>query len=241
MKKSSQWVGVLAIGIVSASSLAGCSADPSPGPVGTAGAGTAGSPSGGGSGGAAGGARGIQLSGPAAYTILSGPDAAPGAAAPAAWVGKGCSACHGPNGEGVNQIGPEIRHTPTTYGTWVVRNGRAPFIMASFPEVPTAMKTDISAADLSAVLTWLQSLPKPTTGEGLYKNFCGNCHGPKMGTGGIVPISVVGKKQLDVSQTIRLGEGTDPSMRGTYMPAQDVASLTDAEIALINQFIMAVP
>ncbi len=237
MKKSSHWVGVCAIAIVSASALSGCSSDPDPGPMNTAGSGTAG-----GSGGSGGGPTGIQLSGPSAYTILSGADAAPGAtAAPAAWMGKGCSACHGANAEGVNLIGPEVRHTPTTYGTWVVRNGRPPFIMAAFPEAPAPMKTDISAADLTGILTWLQSLPKPTTGEGLYKNFCGNCHGPKMGTGGIVPISVIGKKQVDVSQAIRLGEGTDPSMRGTYMPAHDAALLTDAEIVLINQFIGAVP
>jgi mono/diheme cytochrome c family protein len=192
-------------------------------------------------GGATGGATGIQLTGANAYTQLSGADATPGAAAPAVWDSKGCKACHGPNGEGTAQIGPEIRHTPTTYASYVVRNGRPPFIMAQFPEVPAAMKTDVSAADLTSILTWLQSQPKPTTPEGLYKDFCGNCHGPKMGTGGAVPITIVGKKMSEVTMKVRFGEGTDPSMRNLFMPIIDATLLTDAELAQIGTFIGATP
>lgn len=244
MKKSSHWVGVFAMGICSASVVAGCSAeDPATPPTGTAGTSTGTGGSGGGSaGGATGGAKGVQLTGAAAYTILSGADAAANpTAAPAAWMGKGCNACHGANGEGTAQIGPEIRHAPASYATYVVRNGRAPFIMAAFPEAPAMGKTDVSAADLTSILTWLGSMPKPTTPEGLYKDFCGNCHGPKMATGGAVPVGITGKKQAEVIQKVRMGVGTDPAMRNSYMPIIDAAALSDAELGSIMTFIGATP
>ena len=243
MKKSSHWVGVIAMGICSASVVAGCSSDPDTTPPGTAGTSTGTGGSGGGSaGGATGGAKGVQLTGAAAYTILTGADAAPNAAAaPAAWMAKGCNACHGANGEGTSQIGPEIRHAPSTYATYVVRNGRAPFIMAAFPEAPAAGKTDVSAADLTSILTWLGSMPKPTTPESLYKDFCGNCHGPKMATGGAVPVGITGKKQAEVIQKVRMGVGTDPSMRNNYMPIIDAAALSDAELMQSMTFIGATP
>jgi mono/diheme cytochrome c family protein len=113
--------------------------------------------------------------------------------------------------------------------------------MVEFPETPMAMKTDISAADLTSILTWLAGQPKPTTGQGLYKDFCGNCHGPNMATGGVVPVGIIGKKAGDILQRVRMGEGADPSMRNGYMPAEDATQLTDAEVTLISQYLMAVP
>lgn len=156
-------------------------------------------------------------------------------------MGKGCNACHGPNGEGTASIGPEIRHTPAAYATWVVRHGRPPFIMAEFPEVPADKKTDISAADLTSIITWLGSMPRPTTAESLYKDFCGNCHGPKMGTGGAVPVAITGKKQAEVIQKVRMGVGTDPAMRNAYMPIIDAATLSDPELTTLMTFIGATP
>jgi mono/diheme cytochrome c family protein len=248
MKKSTQWLGVFAIGIISAAALSGCSAQDPATSSNTAGTSAGGTGATGGTTGTGGVASpGVQLTGPAAYTVLTGPDATAGATpAPAAWAAKGCSTCHGSNGEGVSlgttPFGPEIRHVPTTYGTWVVRHGRpSPSPMVAFPEVPAAGTTDISAADLTSILTWLQGQPKPTTGEGLYKDFCGNCHGPKMGTGGVVPVSIVGKKMTDITQKVRMGEGIDPSMRNGYMPAEDMVSLTDAELGLIATFLGATP
>ncbi len=239
MKKLTQLVGVFATGLISAATLAGCSSTPDdPGaPMTTAGAGGMGV---GGGAGTTGSGGGTMLSPPASYTYLTGADAMPGAmTAPPAWSSKGCTTCHGANGEGFMGLGPEIRHTPTAYATYVVRNGRAPFIMAKFPEMPMAMTTDVSAADLTAILTWLSSHPKPTTGQGLYKDFCGNCHGPGMATGGAVPVNVIGKTKIEITQKVRMGEGTDPAMRNGYMPAEDMAALTDAELTLIQDYLMA--
>ena len=71
MKKSTQWMGVCAIATCSAAVLSGCG-DPTPAanpPMNTAGAST------GGGGGTGGGTTGTILTGPAAYTVLTGADA----------------------------------------------------------------------------------------------------------------------------------------------------------------------
>jgi len=257
MKKLTHGLGVVAIGIISAAAFSGCSSTPSPTPVATAGTGTTGGSVGtggtgavamGGSSGAStagmtGVGGGIQLTGVPAYTELSGPDAPAGAAAPSGWTTGTCSSCHGMNGEGQPQIGPEIRHVPHDYAVWVVRHGRpAPSLMVAFPQTSADPAVSaISDADLEAVITWLDGLPKPTTGQGLYKDFCGNCHGPVNPTGGAVPISIQGKPSSDIDTKVRMGFGTDESMRNLYMPPETMTSLTDPELLLIKQFVMATP
>jgi mono/diheme cytochrome c family protein len=241
MKKLTQWLGVCAIATISAATLSGCSSTPDPAtPMNTGGT------SAGGASGTGGAAGGTQLIGAAAYTVLTAADAPAGAtAAPGVWTSKGCVTCHGPNGEGVLigtiALGPEIRHTPATYATWVVRHGRTGSGMVDFPTVPTDKKTDITDADLMSILTWLEGQPKPTTPQGLYKDFCGNCHGPNTASGGAVAVSIIGKKTTDITQKVRMGEGADPSMRAGYMPAETMMALSDAELAQISTYLMATP
>jgi mono/diheme cytochrome c family protein len=190
---------------------------------------------GGGTGGAtAGGPTGTQLQTPAYFVKLSGADATPGQPAPAMFTNNACAACHGSNAEGVVSTGPEIRFTPKDYAVWVVKNGRKlpngmPSVMAAFPS--------ISDADLDAINTWQNSFPKPTTGQGLYLAMCGNCHGPVTPTGGSAPVSIKGKSQVDVAMYVRNGNGTDPSMRATYMPKYDTTLLTDAELTSIVMYL----
>ncbi len=243
MKKLTQLLGVFATGLISAAPLAGCSSTPDDTgtPMTTAGTGGTGAA---GAAGATAAGGGTQLMGSAAYTILTGADAAPSAtAAPAAWASATCSTCHGANGEGTI-IAPEVRHTPSDYAHYVVRNGRPlPSAMIAFPAMSAdpAKMPAISDLDLASVLTWLAGMPRPTTGEGLYKDFCGNCHGPKVATGGAVPVNVIGKMATEYVQKVRMGEGLDPSMRNGYMPKEDVVALTDAELALIQTYLMAKP
>lgn len=228
--KTLQWVGRIASILISASAIAGCSGDdPAPGPMNMGGTGNTA-----GAGGT--GTMGTQLKPPESYVILTAADApANPAAAPTGWTGatSGCVSCHGANGEGVAMFGPEVRHTPATYATWVVRNGRTGTLMAPFAA------TNISDADLTAVITWLNGAPKPTTGQGLYKDFCGTCHGPNVASGGNVPINIIGKTRAEVSQKVRMGDGSDPGMRNLYMPAYSVADLSETELGLIMDFIMA--
>ena len=140
-----------------------------------------------------------------------------------------------------NIIGPEIRHTPVTYATWVVRHGRpAPSAMVAFPTVaPNATTLAISDPDLAAVLAWLDTQPKPATGVALYRDFCGNCHGPNVASGGAVPVSIIGKMATEITQKVRVGEGLDPSMRNGFMPPEDMMALTDPELVLIQGYLMA--
>src|SRR6185369_3888245 len=115
---------------------------------------------------------------PQYYTALTGADASPSTGTtPAKW--NLCSVCHGTNGQGVAGLGPEIRHINPTYANWVVRNGRGG--MAKYST------TDYTDTELTEILTWLGAMPKPTTADGLYKDFCGTCHGPMNPTGGAVP------------------------------------------------------
>jgi mono/diheme cytochrome c family protein len=229
--KRLNWAGRVVTSLLTVTALAGCSDDPaSPNP----GGGGSGNTGGGGAGtGGATGKPATMLSGAAAYTVLSGPNATPATTpAPTPYTTTGaCIACHGNNGEGIDNLAPEIRHTPLTYASWVVRNGRSGTSMSPFPV------TSLSEADLTTVVTWLDSMPKPTTPEGLYKDFCGNCHGPGAATGGAVAVNITGLSSALVSTYVRTGSGTDPMLRTGYMPKFETTLLTEAELAQIQTFI----
>ena len=220
--KLTHWVGAFGTSLVVAISLSGCASTPDPTPA----------PSGSGGG--------TQLMGIPAFTILSATDAPAGPTpAPAAWTSAGCNVCHGTVGQGVNLLAPEVRHTPAVYAQWIVRHGRAGTGMVDFPLTAMPMKTPLTDQELNDIIAWLEGQPKPLTGEGLYKDFCGNCHGPNMATGGNVPVSLIGKMATLITMRVRVGEGTDPAMRPGYMPPETTAALTDAELALIQQYLMA--
>ncbi|HVY30485.1 MAG TPA: c-type cytochrome [Polyangiaceae bacterium] len=242
--KKLHWLAAAATILISAPAMTGCSGtDTTPPPPTTAG--TGGTAGVGGSG-AGGSATGVQLQPPNSYTILSGADATPNSMpTPSGWMSGGCNTCHQANGEGFAGLAPEIRHIPVDYAQWVVRNGRTwngvATSMVAFPMTSADPKVlAISDADLTAVLTWLNTAPKPTTGPGLYKDFCGNCHGPTTGTGGIIPISIVGKSRMEITQKVRNGEGTDKSMRNLFMPPHSAMELSDAELGMIMDYVMAV-
>jgi mono/diheme cytochrome c family protein len=234
MKKFSYLLGM---SLLSLSLVAGCSGeDPAPQNMGGVGGGGGGAPAaGGGSGGAAAGAAtrtptGMQLTGTSSYTILTGDNATASATPAPGYYGMVCKTCHGPAGEGVGTFGPEIRHTPATYSNYVVRNGRPSTLMT-----PYGMDA-VPDATLLEIQNWLTAQPKPTTGQGLYLDFCGNCHGP-MGGGGSAPWKAQGLPNATISMKVRSGVGTDPSMRAAYMPAFGTDILTDAELTLISQFL----
>jgi mono/diheme cytochrome c family protein len=199
-------------------------------------------------GGSTGVGGGTQLIPPNSYVVLTGADAAPGSMpAPAAWASAGCNVCHQANGEGFNGLAPEVRHVPASYATWVVRHGRVfngvQTGMLAFPTTTTdPMKMPaITDADLVAVIAWLEAMPKPTTGQGLYKDFCGNCHGPVNPSGGIVPVSILNHTRTVINQKVRVGEGMDPAVRTGFMPPEDMSKLSDIELGMIEDFLMATP
>ena len=192
MKKSSYLLGTMALSLFSLAFVNGCGgeepADDSPkGGSGTGGGGTG--------GGGAVKMTGVQLTGATSYTILSATDAVAGPnPAPAAYGSSACVSCHGSVGQGVGSVGPEIRHVSGPFLTHVVRTGRPGTAMLAVPA------TSLPDAQLTEIQTWLAGQPKPTTGQGLYLDYCGNCHGPAGGGGG-VPVKAQGLPTMTITST----------------------------------------
>jgi hypothetical protein len=102
-----------------------------------------------------------------------------------------CAACHGPNGEGT-ALGYEIRHPVRPYATWVVRHGRTG---GEFPgsAMLAYAPSSLTDAQLGTIFDYLDSLPQPTTGEGLYLDYCRNCHGTDA-RGGVTGVDISDKE-----------------------------------------------
>jgi mono/diheme cytochrome c family protein len=150
-----------------------------------------------------------------------------------------CATCHGERGVGVEMKGPEIQHPVRDFSTWVVRNGRSGH--PSFPDskmeaYPVAAIPD---ATLSAIFDALSTpaLPKPTTGEALYKDYCANCHGAT-GTGGTANHPAKGQPLQKAMEMTRQGHQlTKFSTRTAYMPKWSTTELSDAEIKSIVDYL----
>lgn len=158
----------------------------------------------------------------------------PGALDGEAEFADNCAQCHGADGAGTKD-GPQILSPVRPYATYVVRHGRA-----SEMGFPTGMDawdtTKLSDAQLEAILDWLGSAPKPTTGHDLYVRYCNNCHGTN-GRSGRVGKNIV--SELDeLAQKVRFGHGgTNYAARTEYMPAWGTDVLTDADLDALRTYI----
>jgi ubiquinol-cytochrome c reductase cytochrome c subunit len=147
-----------------------------------------------------------------------------------------CAACHGPDGAGT-KLGPELLHPRRDQATWVVRNGREgrgfPGPMAAYPSAT------ISDQQLTEILDWLSSPPRPSDGRGLYLDFCGNCHGAD-GRGGVVGQIAAGKSIATIVTKVRTGHGGQAyAVRTAYMPKFTTDDLSDVELQAIESFLGA--
>jgi mono/diheme cytochrome c family protein len=193
-----------------------------------------GSSQGGGAGSAQGGSGG---SAPVEAGMPPGPDASGGDAVPYSPIaGFGtCVVCHGPEGQGVPMMGPEIQHPVVDFSTWVVRNGRThPGYLLPMLKYPPETLSD---AQLQGIFTFLAARPKPTTGEGLYKDYCANCHGADAKGG--VTMRPIDTEPVNVFLTdTRAGHHPGEfSNRREYMPKWTPAELSDAELRLIFTYV----
>ena len=145
-----------------------------------------------------------------------------------------CVVCHGPEGAGT-PLGPEIQHPVLDFSTWVVRNGRThPGFMEPMPKFTTVQLTD---AQLQGIFMFLAGLPKPTTGQGLYKDYCLNCHGADA-KGGVTMRDISAEPVNTFIQDSRSGHHPGEfSNRREYMPKWTAAELSDAELRLIFQYV----
>jgi len=203
------------------------------------GAGTAGVPSGGsagsaGSGGASGGGSGGGGSGLESREAML--------------YRLSCLSCHGQLGAGITtpmNLGPEIQHPIRDYTRWVVRNG-LPSVGYMEPMEPwypvdqpdKEMELILSDADMELIFDFLDKPPKPTTGQGLYNDYCANCHGAD-GLGGVTTRPVVSAEAIGQFAAV-VRSGTHLGMQGSrteYMPAFDQTILTDAEVQLMLDYV----
>jgi mono/diheme cytochrome c family protein len=184
----------------------------------------------GGTGGASGGSGGTSTGGTGGGTTSTDPIQLYGAV---------CASCHGPRGEGVSGKGPDIQHPVRDFATWVVRNGRSGNpgfpgqTMAAYPQAT------LPDATLTGLFDWLSTpaLPKPTTGQALYKDFCANCHSAT-GTGGTAAHNAKGQTLTKALQMVRSGHSlTQFSSRTGYMSKWTTSELTDAEVGLIVTYL----
>jgi cytochrome c553 len=198
--------------------------------------------------GGGGGVKEVEpVDGPNSFTLLTGADATASAMpTPSKW--SSCTTCHAAAAQGTNFLAPEIRHIPVSFATFAIRNGRvdsknAATGMVAFPAMPPAPlgSAVLTDAEVTEIVTWLNSPPKPTAPQALYRDFCGNCHGPMTASGGSVGIQLLaGIAKETVRATVRSGLGmATPAARKEYMPAFDATLLTDAELEQIMTFIGA--
>ncbi|MCA9682051.1 MAG: cytochrome c [Myxococcales bacterium] len=146
-----------------------------------------------------------------------------------------CSACHGPEGEG-SSIAYEIRHPHHEFSRWVVRNGRTSIEFAG-QAMPVFSDAVISDADLDLIFAYLDDFPQPDTGEGLYLDYCRNCHGAD-GNGGVVGKDVKNSPIQDFIENTRQGfGGSNYGSRNLYMPARPASDISDAEIQQIFDYV----
>jgi mono/diheme cytochrome c family protein len=214
-----------AAGTGGAGASAGTASAGGAGAGGSSGFGNAGSSSGGaGAGGTAGSAGGG-----AAGT------AGTGEITPEGYYADVCGDCHGANGEGAED-GPELQHPFDDFATWVIRNGRTghPDYEDDMAEYgPTSLPEPI----LTGILEFLSEIPQPTSGEGLYADYCANCHGAD-GTGGVTGIDISREPLAELIEHARAGAHPGEfANREEFMPAFDESVLSDAEIGLISQYL----
>lgn len=148
-----------------------------------------------------------------------------------------CLSCHG--ADGVGAIAYELQHPVREFAEAVIREGRegSP---ESLGTMPPFSETALSDEELTAVFDYLDSFPQPTDGEGLYTDYCGNCHGVD-GLGGSIGLGVVDlvDEADDILETAREGEGGADSLliRTAYMPAFSDAQLSNDELAEIEDYV----
>jgi mono/diheme cytochrome c family protein len=168
----------------------------------------------------------------------SGGGGAGGAGGAAPVDGKGlyeanCKVCHGEQGIG-GVLAPEVVHPVRDYSTWVVRNGRA---QTTFPAPMDKFASDkLSDAQLMLIFDYLDQPPQPTTGKTLYGDYCANCHGAD-GKGGPTTRNIINEVGKVLTQT-RSGKNVGKfAMRRDYMPAFPASDISDAELALIRDYV----
>ena len=158
-----------------------------------------------------------------------------------------CSACHGPDGKGLDNVGPVIRFADRDYATWVVRNGRDEMDFGLAMPVFASqggLSAGLSDAALASILDAILEPPLPTDGGLLYRGLCGNCHGTA-GEGGRANMALAGDRapSFDLARSrVRIGSGGSHYDRADeYMPSWTEEALPDEAISAIASYLASLP
>ena len=142
-----------------------------------------------------------------------------------------CSGCHGLEGEGT-ALGYELRHPDRELSTWVIRNGR-PGLEFEDSAMAAYGEEVFSDQQLEELYDWIDAFEQPTTGEGLYADYCASCHGTDPVAGGVIQKDIADKDFNDLQEKIRQGVGNSIEPRTLYMSAIDAEHLSDEGIQAI--------
>lgn len=144
-----------------------------------------------------------------------------------------CATCHGPDAMGTDKA-PQILSPVVGYATYIVRHGRNEM---GFPAPMDPFQVaDLSDAQLTAILGWLDAAPKPTTGKDLYTRYCQNCHGANGRTGRVAKNIV--REVGNLASEVRFGHGgTAYSARYDYMPAWTADQISDADLTALRTYV----
>lgn len=145
-----------------------------------------------------------------------------------------CAECHGEFGDGLDGLGPDIKHPVEDYSLFVIRNGRVSHMMYE-DDMPGSPAERLPEAILAGIMEFLANQPRPTDGEGLYLDYCAACHGAD-GLGGPTARSLE-MHVADVEKLVRNGHVGDFLDRREYMPSWTQAELSDTEVELIHQYV----
>lgn len=144
-----------------------------------------------------------------------------------------CAKCHGEQGRG-GMNGPDIMHPVRDYSTWVVRNGRA---MTSFAKPMERWEMgELSDAQLTLILDYLDTPPQPMTGAELFHDYCKNCHGADAKSG--PAMKNLPNEAAELKEQVRMGAHPgEYAMRQEFMPAFTTIRLSDADVDKIYTYV----
>jgi mono/diheme cytochrome c family protein len=95
---------------------------------------------------------------------------------------------------------------------------------------------------LAEIFEFLAEQPQPTDGQGLYEDYCGYCHGPDAKSGTAEFDTTAHLHDLEPGGIIRKGANLTLFDEPTkYMPKWTAEELSDAEVALISDYISSLP
>jgi ubiquinol-cytochrome c reductase cytochrome c subunit len=154
-----------------------------------------------------------------------------------------CSRCHGPEGRGLDSLGPSLEGVGALAADFYLRTGYMP--LESPDERPRRSRVVFSEPELDALIGYVASLgagpqvPEPHPEEGdvaqglaLFTESCAGCH-QVMAEGGYVPEAVA--PPLDDATPVQIAEAV---RIGPYlMPRFSERQLSDAELDSIVAYV----